>query len=63
MVKPWSNRATSELNMIDAATNLDFLRIPPSNHLESLKGDRADHHSIAETEPRFLPENFFGGIK
>lgn len=32
--------------MIDAATHFDSLRIPPSNRLEALKGDRAGQHSI-----------------
>ncbi len=32
--------------MLDAATSLDDLRIPPANHLEKLKGDRAGQHSI-----------------
>jgi proteic killer suppression protein len=32
--------------MIAAASELDTLRIPPSNHLEKLKGDRAGQYSI-----------------
>lgn len=32
--------------MIDAATSLEDLRVPPSNHLESLRGDRKGEHSI-----------------
>lgn len=39
-------RASDKLNSIDAATSLDSLRIPPSNHLEALSGDRKDQHSI-----------------
>jgi proteic killer suppression protein len=35
-----------KLVMLDAAARLDDLRIPPANRLESLKGDRAGHHSI-----------------
>jgi toxin HigB-1 len=35
-----------KLQMLDAATSLDDLRSPPSNHLEALKGDRAGQHSI-----------------
>jgi len=35
-----------KLNAIDAATNLDDLRLPPSNRLEALKGDRKGQHSI-----------------
>jgi proteic killer suppression protein len=32
--------------MLDAATRLEDLRIPPSNRLEALRGDRAGQHSI-----------------
>jgi proteic killer suppression protein len=41
-------RATAErkLQMLDSATSLDFLRSPPGNRLEALKGDRAGQHSI-----------------
>ena len=39
-------RARRKLRMIDAATVNDDLRIPPSNRLEKLKGDRRGQHSI-----------------
>jgi toxin HigB-1 len=39
-------RAFMKLNAIDAATKLEDLRLPPSNRLESLKGDRNGQHSI-----------------
>lgn len=35
-----------KLNAIDAASKLDDLRLPPSNRLEALKGDRKGQHSI-----------------
>ena len=35
-----------KLAMLDAAAILADLRIPPSNRLEALKGDRAGQHSI-----------------
>ena len=35
-----------KLNAIDAATKLDDLRLPPSNRLEALKGNRKGQHSI-----------------
>ena len=38
--------ALRKLRMLDAATTLDDLRIPPANRLEKLKGDRAGQHSI-----------------
>lgn len=38
--------ALRKLRMLDAAITLDDLRVPPSNRLEKLKGDRAGQHSI-----------------
>lgn len=35
-----------KLQMLDAAFDLRDLRIPPSNHLEKLKHDRAGQYSI-----------------
>lgn len=39
-------RALMKLQLIDAAVELAFLRVPPGNRLEALKGDRAGQHSI-----------------
>lgn len=39
-------KARIKLEMIDAATNVEILRIPPANRLELLKGDRAGQYSI-----------------
>ena len=38
--------AARKLEMLAAASELKSLRIPPSNRLEKLKGDRAGKHSI-----------------
>lgn len=38
--------ALRKLMMIDAAESLEDLRVPPSNHLEALQGDRKGQHSI-----------------
>lgn len=35
-----------KLLLLDAATALDELRVPPGNRLEKLKGDRAGQYSI-----------------
>ena len=35
-----------KLIALDAATKLEDLRLPPSNRLEVLKGDRKGQHSI-----------------
>ena len=38
--------AERKLAQLDAAQTLDFLKAPPGNHLEALKGDRKGQHSI-----------------
>lgn len=38
--------ALRKLRMLDAATVLEDLRVPPANRLEKLKGDRAGQFSI-----------------
>jgi proteic killer suppression protein len=38
--------ATRKLAQLDAAETLEFLRSPPGNRLEELKGDRNGQHSI-----------------
>ena len=38
--------ARRKLVILDSATDLDTLRIPPGNRLEALKGDRKGQHSI-----------------
>jgi len=35
-----------KLGLVDAAEQLEDLRLPPGNRLEKLKGDRAGQHSI-----------------
>lgn len=41
-----ARRAYRKLLILDAATDLNDLRIPPSNHLEKLIGDRLGQYSI-----------------
>jgi proteic killer suppression protein len=38
--------ALRKLAILDAAVDLDDLRVPPGNRLEALKGDRRGQHSI-----------------
>ena len=38
--------AERKLAQLDAAETLEFLRAPPGNRLEALKGDRAGAHRI-----------------
>lgn len=39
-------RARRKLRLIDAADELDDLRVPPGNRLETLEGDRNGQYSI-----------------
>ena len=39
-------RARAKLLALDAAKQLDDLRVPPGNRLEALHGDRRGQHSI-----------------
>ncbi|MBK5254456.1 MAG: type II toxin-antitoxin system RelE/ParE family toxin [Vicinamibacteria bacterium] len=38
--------ARRKLDQLHAAATLDFLRVPPGNRLEALKGERRGQHSI-----------------
>ncbi len=42
--------ATRKLTQLEAAATLAFLKAPPGNHLEALKGDRKGQHSIRINE-------------
>lgn len=43
---PFEKVAMRKLQQLNAATDLAFLRIPPGNHLEALKGDREGQYSL-----------------
>lgn len=49
-VRGWSveiqHVALRKLRMLDAATSLEDLRVPPANRLEKLKGDRRGQWSV-----------------
>ena len=53
--------AMRKLQQINAATTLDFLRIPPGNRLEQLVGNRAGHHSIRINDQWRVCFRFEGG--
>jgi toxin HigB-1 len=44
--KEFQNIARRKLSMLDAASTLGDLKVPPSNRLEKLKGNRKGDHSI-----------------
>ena len=45
-----TNRAIRRLEYIHYAVTLNDLRVPPSNRLHALKGDRKGQHSISINE-------------
>ena len=50
-----------KLQMLEAAAELQDLRIPPSNHLEKLQGDRAGTYSIRVNDQWRLVFDWDGG--
>jgi toxin HigB-1 len=44
--KAFVSVAERKLAQLDAAQTLEFLKAPPGNHLEALKGDRKGQYSI-----------------
>ena len=53
--------AAMRLNQLDAATTPDDLRMPPSNRLEILKGDRKGGYSIRINDQWRLSYKFENG--
>jgi toxin HigB-1 len=44
--RAFKDAAVRKLAQLDAARGLDFLRSPPGNRLEAMKGDRKGQYSI-----------------
>jgi toxin HigB-1 len=44
--RAFAHAAERKLAQLEAAQTLGFLKAPPGNHLEALKGDRLGQHSI-----------------
>jgi len=42
----FERQARRKLLLLDAASSLDDLKVPPGNNLEALSGDRKGQHSI-----------------
>ena len=45
-LKAFASVAERKLSQLDAAQTLDFLKAPPGNRLEALKGNRKGQYSI-----------------
>lgn len=56
----WS-RIQQKLDMINASTSLEDLRVPPANRLEKLKGDLAGFYSIRVNQQYRLVFKFTNG--
>jgi len=41
-----AERTAAKLRQINAAASLSFLRVPPGNRLEALRGNRAGQYSV-----------------
>jgi len=54
-------RALRRLEYIDLATCLDDLKIPPSNHLHTLKDDRAGQYAISINSQWRICFNYIDG--
>ena len=44
--RAFASIAERKLAQLEAAQTIEFMRAPPGNHLELLKGDRKGQHSI-----------------
>lgn len=54
-------RAAMRLKQLNAATQIEDLRMPPSNRLEALKGSRTGQHSIRVNDQWRICFRFVGG--
>ena len=54
-------RALAKLLVLDAATDVEELRIPPGNRLEKLRGERAGQWSIRINQQYRICFSFEGG--
>jgi proteic killer suppression protein len=55
------DKAQNKLAMLAFAEAIDDLRVPPSNHLEKLRGDRAEQHSIRINDRYRICFRWIGG--
>ncbi|MDE1991711.1 MAG: type II toxin-antitoxin system RelE/ParE family toxin [Rhizobiaceae bacterium] len=56
-----AKRAVRKLFLIDTATRLDDLRVPPGNMLERLDGDRSGQYSIRVNDQWRICFEWFDG--
>jgi len=56
----WS-RIQHKLDLLNACTSIEDLRIPPATRLEKLRGDRAGFYSIRVNQPYRIVFRFVNG--
>lgn len=56
-----AGRASGKLRSIDSSENIEDLRVPPSNHLEKMQGDRKEPYSIAVNDQWRICFNYIDG--
>ncbi len=54
-------RVQSKLDLLNASTSLEDLRVPPSNRLEKLRGNWASFYSVRVNDQYRLVFRFMGG--
>jgi len=54
-------RIMDKLQMLDAASRVESLTVPPSNHLEKLSGNRKGHWSIRVNQQYRITFRFING--
>jgi len=54
-------RVQRKLDLLNACTSIEDLRIPPANRLEKLKGDLAGHYSIRVNDQYRVVFRFVAG--
>jgi proteic killer suppression protein len=54
-------RVQSKLDLLNASTTLDDLRVPPSNRLEKLRGNWAGFYSVRVNDQYRVVFRFVGG--
>ena len=55
------NRVRQKLDLLNACTSVDDLRIPPANRLEKLRGDLACYYSIRVSQQYRIVFKFANG--
>ena len=61
IMQPLWKRIQAKLDLLNASINLEDLRVPPSNHLEKLRGNLAGLYSVRINDQYRLVFRFMNG--